>query len=48
MAELSYGRVAAISVLAGAGVAVGIMAVIAARAAWTVTRGQRWYQLKAL
>jgi hypothetical protein len=48
VADISTGRLVLLSTLAGSGVAFGIMLAIAARAAFTVTRGHRWYQLKHL
>lgn len=41
-------RVALIGFTAGASLACGWMAAIAVRAAYTITRGRRWYQLKQL
>lgn len=48
MDALSLGRVAALGAAFGSTMALGIMATIAVRTAWTVTRGHRWYQLKRL
>lgn len=41
-------RVAALSFAAGTAAAIGWMATYAARAAYTITSGHRWYQLKVL
>jgi hypothetical protein len=41
-------RLALLSFTAGASLAAGIMAAIAVRAAYTITAGHRWYQLKHL
>lgn len=41
-------RVALLGFTAGASVALGLMATIAIRAAYTITAGHRWYQLKKL
>ncbi|MFP5367646.1 MAG: hypothetical protein ACLGIS_12530 [Actinomycetes bacterium] len=41
-------RVALLSFTAGASLACGWMAAVAIRAAYTITTGHRWYQLKKL
>lgn len=48
MGSISYARVAALSAVAGAALATGIMAAVAIRTAYTVTTGHRWDQLKKL
>lgn len=45
---MSTGRVAWLGFIAGAGFAGGVTALLVARAAYTITRGRRWYQLKHL
>lgn len=45
---MSVPRVALIGFTAGASIACGVMAAIAVRAAYTITAGHRWYQLKRL
>lgn len=48
METLSAGRVAVLGLVFGSAVALGWMGAIALRAAYTVTAGHRWYQLKQL
>ena len=45
---MSYSRAACLGAVAGTGFAGAVFAVLAARAAYTITRGNRWYQLKQL
>ena len=45
---MTYARAAGLGAVAGAGFAVTVAAVVAARAAYTITRSHRWYQLKHL
>ena len=41
-------RVAWLGFVAGSGFAAGVTGLLVARAAYTITRGKRWYQLKHL
>ena len=45
---MTYRQAAARGVVSGSVFAVGVTLVIAARAAYEITRGHRWYQLKQL
>jgi hypothetical protein len=45
---MTYRRAAAIGAVSGAVFAAGVAAVVALRAALTITRAGRWYQLKHL
>ena len=45
---MTYRRAAGLGAVAGCGFAVAVAAVTAARAAITITRNHRWYQLKHL
>lgn len=45
---MTYRRAACLGIVAGSSFAAGVCAVLAARAAVTITRGKRWYQLKHL
>lgn len=44
----SMGRVALAGLVFGSALAAGVMAAVAARAAFIITAGNRWYQLKHL
>ena len=45
---MTYRRVASLGFVAGLSLGAGVMAAAVARAAYTITRGRRWYQLKHL
>ena len=45
---MTYRLAAGLGAVAGVGFAVAVAAVVAARAALTITRAHRWYQLKHL
>ena len=45
---MTYRRVACLGFVAGSGFAAGVAALLTLRAAYTITRGRRWYQLKHL
>ena len=45
---MTYRRAAGLGLVAGTAFAVAVAAVVAARAAITITRAHRWYQLKHL
>lgn len=45
---MTYRRAAGLGAVAGAGFAAAVALVTAARAAYTITKTHRWYQLKHL
>lgn len=45
---MTYRRAAGLGAVTGAAFAAGVAAIIVARAAYTITRAHRWYQLKHL
>jgi hypothetical protein len=45
---MSVARVAVVGLVFGSTVAFGWMGAVALRAAWAITVGERWYQLKQL
>ena len=45
---MTYGRAACLGAVSGAAFAGAVAVVVAVRAAVSITRGHRWYQLKHL
>lgn len=45
---MTYRRAAGLGAVGGAAFAAGVAAVVACRAAFTITKARRWYQLKQL
>lgn len=45
---MTYSRVASLGFVAGLSLGAGVMAFAVARAAYAITAGHRWYQLKHL